>query len=337
MEINRTEFIEVLKIVRPGLADKELIEQSTSFAFNEGRITTYNDEISISHPLPSLNDLTGAVSSKELYELLEKIKNDTVEVDIDSNQLKLNSGRIKAGIVMDSQILLPLEEISADKEWIELPETFIEALKFTVYSCSSDISSPVITCIHIRGDMVESTDNIRLAQFRLDKKLPVESLLIPGKSIKDVINYSIKWISTDKSWAHFMTEKETIISCRIIEAKYPKTEHITDVQGDEIEFPSSVTDILSRAEVFSDRDHPLDEEVEVELSDRRITIKSKSDIGWFEESARFRYSGETISFIVHPTFLKNICQQKSTCIVSSNRLKFYSDNWEQIIALKEIS
>ena len=50
--MKKAELIKALEAVRPGLANKEMIEQSTSFAFMKDRVVTYNDEISISYPKP---------------------------------------------------------------------------------------------------------------------------------------------------------------------------------------------------------------------------------------------------------------------------------------------
>jgi len=38
MKINKKELKEALEIVKPGLANKEMIEQSTSFAFLKGKV-----------------------------------------------------------------------------------------------------------------------------------------------------------------------------------------------------------------------------------------------------------------------------------------------------------
>ena len=72
MKINKVELQEALEKVKPGLASRELIEQSTSFAFMGDRVVTYNDEISISHPVKNL-DVTGAVKAQTLYAFLNKI------------------------------------------------------------------------------------------------------------------------------------------------------------------------------------------------------------------------------------------------------------------------
>ena len=48
MKLNKADLQRALEIVKPGLANKEMIEHSTSFAFINGKVITYNDEISLS-------------------------------------------------------------------------------------------------------------------------------------------------------------------------------------------------------------------------------------------------------------------------------------------------
>jgi len=57
IKVNRVELKEALERVRPGLASKDIIDQATSFAFLKDRVVTYNDEISISHPVKGLASL----------------------------------------------------------------------------------------------------------------------------------------------------------------------------------------------------------------------------------------------------------------------------------------
>jgi DNA polymerase III sliding clamp (beta) subunit (PCNA family) len=334
MEVGTSELLKALKIVKPGLASREMLEQSTSFAFRDGRVITYNDSISISHPVPSLESFTGVVNSKELYALLDKINHQTIEITAEQNEIKLAAGRIKAGLTMAEEIRLPLDEIQSDKDWQPLPERFLEALKLTVYSCSNDASIPALTCIHITSDMVESSDGIRLTQFTLDQSFHRSSILIVGRSAKELIAYPITSVSLDENWAHFLTEEGTNISCRVSVGKYPDTSKTSAVAGFEVHFPARLHNVLERAEVFAERDYSLDEEVEIELSENQVKIRSKSESGWFEETALLRYKGEPVRFVVHPAFLKEVCQHNNTCIVGKNRLKFYGEHWQHIIALR---
>ena len=44
--VNREAFLHQLESVQAGLSSKEMIEQSSCFAFIKGKVVTYNDEIS---------------------------------------------------------------------------------------------------------------------------------------------------------------------------------------------------------------------------------------------------------------------------------------------------
>ena len=71
--MKKSDILQALTIVKPGLSSKDVIEQANSFAFIDGRIITYNDELSISHPIPGLA-IEGAIKADVLYGLLSKIK-----------------------------------------------------------------------------------------------------------------------------------------------------------------------------------------------------------------------------------------------------------------------
>jgi len=86
MKIEKSKLQEALRIVEPGLAEKEIpyLEQSKSFAFVGGKIITYNDEISISHPIEGWGDIEGVIQAKKLYDLLSKLS--AKELDIFINK-----------------------------------------------------------------------------------------------------------------------------------------------------------------------------------------------------------------------------------------------------------
>jgi len=108
LKINKSNLQKALEIVKPGLASKELIEQATSFAFINGCVITYNDEISISHPVDGL-ELEGAIQAEKLYSILTKLKTDEIEVTINDKEIILQSGKSKIGLTLQSEIKLPLD------------------------------------------------------------------------------------------------------------------------------------------------------------------------------------------------------------------------------------
>jgi DNA polymerase III sliding clamp (beta) subunit (PCNA family) len=320
--MKKQDLLTALEIVKPGLASREIIEQTNSFAFIAGRVVTYNDEISLSHPVEGL-DITGAVQAEELYQLLRKIKKEDIEITVTDNEITLNAGKAKAGLVLQQEIKLPLQEVDTHSDWHKLPEAFAKALRFAVAACSHDSSQPILKSVHVnQKGYVEGSDNFRVTRYTLAKRMPVKTFLIPATSVREVIKLNPTEVAEGTGWIHFRTAAGTTLSCRVYEETFPDTTPFLSVEGAEINFPKTITDILERAEVFA---HDLD--VDVKLVANRITISSKSDTGWFKEEANTVYDGEDIEFSVTPGLLKDILTETQHCTYNGNVLKFTGENW----------
>jgi DNA polymerase III sliding clamp (beta) subunit (PCNA family) len=324
-----------LEKVRPGLSAKELIQQSTSFCFLEGNVVTYNDELSISSPVPNL-EITGAVQATELYQLLKKLKQDDLELTVTENEIQLTSGKTKAGLTLQTEIKLPLSEVERKSKWKTLPENFKDALRFAVTSCSRDMSKPVLTCVHVNAEgFIEGCDNYRVARWTLEAEFPTGTFLIPQSSVLELLKLDPVKVALDSGWVHFITEDKTTMSCRIIDNKFPDTGKLFGVSGVEITLPEGISDVLDRAMVFSKRDTVLDEAITIILEKNKLRIESKSETGWFkEEVPNDSYKGEELKFDVTPSLLKSILSETNVFEHCKNRLKFSGANWVYIVSLR---
>ena len=86
MKLNRNELLDCLNIVRPAIASKEVIEQTTCFIFQAGQVITYNDEVAIHAALPEGFEVEGAIPAKELLNILNRFKGDEVEFTPEENE-----------------------------------------------------------------------------------------------------------------------------------------------------------------------------------------------------------------------------------------------------------
>jgi len=335
MEIKKSELKKALEIVKPGLANKELIEQSTSFAFMGDRVVTYNDDISISHPIPGL-ELTGAVKAEKLYQLLEKLKEEDITIEVSESEIVLKSGRAKAGLTLQAEIKLPLEEeIAYAEKWKKLPGGFLAAVSMAKSSCSRDNSRPVLTCVHVRKDgAIEASDSLRIMKMQLPEKMPLENFLLPSSAATIMVGLKPTHIAKGNGWVHFKTKEETVLSCRIFADKFPETENWLAVKGTKVTFPKEINGVLERAGVFAKRDHLLDETVSITLDDKRVKIRGEAEDGWFEESARITYTGTPLTFYITPYLIKSILSVTQEGILSDGMLKFEKDDWEYVSMLK---
>lgn len=334
-KIKTSHLKNALEIVKPGLANKEIIEQSTHFAFMNGRVCTYNDEISISSPVPGF-DATGAVWAEELYQLLSKTKKDEIEMVITDTEVQLKSGRGKASLILKQEIKLPLEEVGKINDWEPLPKDFLQFLPFAIHACSNDMSQPLLTCVHVKENgVIEASDRFRIAKCQLFDEMPTDNFLLPATSAAQVIRLKPTHIAKGEGWIHFKAEeKDAIISCRIFNDKFPDMTPHLKVTGNKITFPKTMRDMIDRATVFSKRDHFLDERITIALTEKRITVKSESDTGKYEEPANMKYAGKDFAFSITPYLLKEILGRTQNCIVGKDRLKFEDEGWEYICMLR---
>ena len=335
MKINKMDLQNALEKVKPGLAGKEIIEQSTSFAFMGDRVVTYNDEISISHPVKDL-DVTGAIKAQSLYAFLSKIKRDEIILEWEENQVVIKAGRSKAGLVLEQEIKLPVEEVGEIGKWKKLPPGFLEALRFCYPCCSKDMSRPILTCVYISGKEMQASDSFQIVKYQLEKKIPVKPFLLPASAAHELVKYDVKEIAEGSGWYHFKTEDGTIFSSRVFDGEFPNIAKFLKFDGVEIAFPKTSIQALDRAQVFAKNSDfaGIMATVEVEVSKDQIKFASKDESGWFEETIKTSYKGDKIKFITGVGFLINLLtHSNSSCVYGENRIKFNGENWTHVIAV----
>ena len=338
MKIDRKHMLEVLQAVKPGLASKEVIEQSTSFIFTDGRVMTYNDEIAISHPLDI--DLEGAVIAKEFFNLLSKLHDEEVDVSTTKSELAVKGKKNKAGIKLELKTNIDeiIGVLGKVKKWNALPASFTQGLGFCLFSTGKDMTRALLTCIHCSGNSMMSSDDVRITLFEMGKKADMPAINIPATAAYELKSFEPIEYSTTKGWAHFKSKGGAVFSCRILEDAYAKEKIMSLVEkaikGDSISLPNGLSDALERAGIFStsmDIKTIVDNRVRVTLDEGTMTIRGEGNSGWFEETNRIRYKGDLVEFDINPTFLQSILPHTNEVILNQRTLCFQSDDFTHVI------
>ena len=334
MKINKAELIAALEVVKPGIKSQDTVEQATAFAFINGRVVTYNDNISLSHPVKDL-ELEGAVQAKELYDILKKMKGDEIEFEAEDNAIIFKSGRAKAGLTLSEEIRMPLEEIGDIEKWKKLPEDFAHFLKFAMATCVKDLARPMLVGVHVRKDgYMESSDNQRVTLCELGEEMPTDNFILPAVACKEVIKLKPTRIAAGDGWIHFKNKAGSVLNCRILEDKFPDVNRFLDFEGLEITFPSSMIEVIDRAAVFAQQEDVLKEEMEIILKKNRVTVKAQNDSGWFEEAVNIKYTEDPFSFLIIPYLLRDILKEGNSCTVGDKMLQFEGAGWKYASVLK---
>lgn len=352
MRINRTKLHQALMIVRPGLgpasSSKEILSQSTSFAFMGGMVITYNDRLCIQYPVPEI-DFDGAVKAEELYGLLSRLKREEINLELNGSEVLVECGRVNAGLKLEEEIHLPIKkEIGHIKGWKKIPDPdlFNKHVKFAMQTCSSDQTRGKLTTVNIKKDgIVQGTDGYRLVQC-VDKnnKMPFDDFLLPADLAVEVIKLKPVEIVVGKNWIHFKNEQGIIISCRTIGEDYIDQKIFRSVfvmdSDQRITFPRRVDDMLEVTRQFAKRDFVFDEQIYIEIKNGKLLMKAqREDTGsWVEEKATIK-TDLNISFHITPVLFEDILKETRECVLDSKltKAKFYHEDeyssWEYVVML----
>lgn len=325
MEIDRAKLLTALEKVAPGLAPSENIAQSASFVFSNGKVFAYNDEIAVGH-LVDL-DVEGAVSSKELLALLGKLKSETVEMKVSNNELLINNKKIKSGITMEKEILLPIEQLSVafGADMYGLPDKFMKGIKICLTSCASDSESIILSNVHMKNEYLESCDNYQMTRFDMGEDSQ-EDVLIPAAACKYLIHYEVNQYHLTDGWIHFSDGGDLIFSCRVIEDEYPDLDSFLKVKGNTITLPKQLNEIMDRSNIFNSR-------VQINILKNWCKVRAESDTGWIEEKVRIKEKRD-IDFSINSQMLQTILKISNELTVGKQSLKFEMGDFVHVIALE---
>lgn len=333
---NRKNLHAILSAVQPGLSSREIIEQSTCFIFNKGQVLTYNDEIAVSHPIDL--ELEGAVQAKELMKLLEKMKDEEIEIETTESEMIVWGMNSETGIKLETKTNVDaiVEVLGKMKGWKDIHEKFWDNVSFCLFSTGRDVTKPLLTCVSCTEKHIMSTDEIRITVCDLDKS-GVANLNIPASAMHTLLSYHPTEIALSKGWAHFKNESGAIFSCRTMEGDYPNEKILSiidNIKGDEVSLPTDLVDALERAGIFatsSDQKVASAHRVQIEINNNKLTVRGEGQKGRHKEVSRLRYKGPSLEFEINPDFLRDILKHATNMIVGDRALRFEGENFVHVI------
>jgi DNA polymerase III sliding clamp (beta) subunit (PCNA family) len=335
MQVKKTELLDALRAIKPAIASKEIIDQSTHFVFQKGEVRSYDDRVSINSEF-DYNGPSFAIKADEFFKLISSLTSEKIELDLDGdNKLKLKCGKTKATLNVDYQVKLPDIDLPQDDDWIDLPSDFTASLKFSLFSVGKNASKPALTCICVEDNTIWSSDNDRLTKTQMESGIDdPNGMLIPGEAAKKLILYSPNGYYIDKSWIHFINDFNVIFSCRRVDVEYPDLEPFLKIKGSTVKLPETIIHSIERASIMSVDDFETDRFITVTATGGKILIKGKGPLGSIEESLKVEFDDE-FAFNIHPQHFIEILQLMNELTVSEkgNSILFKGKKFSHVISL----
>jgi len=313
-QVSREDFLRALEEVKPGLSQRDILEQSAAFAFTKGRVWTFNDEVCCSAVSGLPPDFTGVVRAKLLLDMVRKADDETLTVTDDGQEFRVNGKKWRGGFARDSEVLLDLKKVPkpAKEDWFPVAPDLCEAIQLVQECAGKDQQQFVYTCVHLHPKWVEASDNNQLARFRVNTGLK-ESVLVRRDSIKFVPTYDITRMAVHDNWVHFRASNATVISITRFADKFYDLTAMLDGKGVPVQLPKTLSDLALRAKTVSDETE--EDQIKVKLLPGKVLISARCDGGWFEAGQAAKYSGPQFSFLVSPKMLQSLVDKYPDCSV----------------------
>jgi hypothetical protein len=338
------ELKKVLEIVKPGLANRDVLEQATSFIFHQGRVYSFNDQVAVIAPFELGAD--GAVNSN-IYAFASKLKPDAeITLETINNELRFVSGRSKAGVVIEADIKLPLEEeLKPPEEWYPLPGNFLSSVKSCLFSAAKSGNAPILTCVHIFGDFIETCDEYRITRYVLDEAVVNKDSNGNPKDANGIKVVARNLIALpagrpteygfNESWMQFRNPDTGLIYCvRMVDGQYPDLEELLECIGAEIEFPKELNEALDWSAVPTDDAKKFEQKVHITIGKGLMSFRGEGLESWATQDIRFRYTGEPIKFSAHPEFLKEMSKLAQKVTIGANSLRIDGGNFVHVVSFE---
>lgn len=331
MEISRKELLSVLESVKPGVASKDANDSMAYFLFSGTDVVTYNDKISIQHPFKTPFSLF--VKASDLHKIMSRLTEDKIIATEKGNKLNIKCKTMIANLstIQDDEISERIANVHKSlkgSKWAKLPENFCDSISLCAFFASTQESDQTLTCVHVNGSDCISSDNKRISHAVLDS--PLKTMFVKASEIKNLIAIHPVKYAISKAWLHFKNEDGCIFSIRKMDGKFPEFLPFFDFDGTEINLPQDILEGMDIASIFAEDSDPS---INIKISKGNIIISVKSDAGTIQHRSKIDYDGDDISFIINPSFLKQMMTHSSSIIVAKDKARLETDNFRLVTAL----
>lgn len=333
LRIEREKLLNLLESVRPGLSAREIIDQSSCIIFNNKRIQTFNGEVACSARSPL--KMTGAVQAAPLLDILGKLTDEVIEVEIVEGKFLIKCKQEDVWVRTENEVLLPIDKVEKPGEWIPLHEEFSEAVRLTHQCAGKDETEFANTCVHIHPKWVEAFDTYQFARYRLKTGVE-ESVLVRSTSIKHIASLDMTQMSVTGAWLHFKNASGLIVSCMRCLEEYTDLSPILKAErGHPMNLPKGLVQAAERADVFSSDTQQEENLISISLKPGRLKLEGIGISGGYRRRRKIAYKGEPLSFMISPELLIEITKKHNEVLITQDHMRVDSPSWHLVICLSQ--
>lgn len=322
--VSKDQFLNALELAKPGLAVKEVLEQSLCFVLKDGLIISYNDETSVRVPSGLPKEILGAVLANPLLEALRKVEADHLRVAVDEEAISLSWKRATITQALESDIRLPVNAVKPPGAWKALHKDFAEAVHLVQQCVGKDETKTALVCIYVTEGHVEGSDGYQACKWKLKTGVS-EPMLLRKSSVSTLSTLGVTEISEGNEWVHFKSPRGAVLSCRRYQEEYPSEKHAPYFlqEGVRVQLPEKIKEACELADVYS-KEHADHNLVRVDLkpgSPGKVIVTGEGLTGKVKQVMACNWSGEPVSFMIAPQVLTEIVGQHKEVQINDDIIK----------------
>ncbi len=326
--MKRSELLNVLESVKPGVASKDIVEAMTYFYFSGDSIITYNDKISIQHPLKT--DFSLFVKANDLYRIISKLSASDVILSQKGDKFNIKAKTMNANlaVIQDEEIIVRIKNVQQSlkgAEWQKIPDNFCNSISLCAFAASTQESEQSLTCVHVDGNDCLASDNMRIAHAIMDESM--DEMFIKASEIKNLNAINPTDYAVTKSWLHFKNADKCIFSIRKVDAKFPDFLPFFDFEGTKVVLPKNIIEGMDITSIFADDVIPL---INLNFENDVCIVSVESDSGNIKHRSKIDYAGKAINFSVNPNFLKEMMTHTSSIIITNDKARLETESFSLV-------
>lgn len=328
--MNREQLLKTLQAVSPGVARKEMIEQSTCFIFKDGHVISYDDEVSVRVKIDL--GFEGAVPAEPFIALLSRLPDEEVKVVNKDDSVQIRGKGKRGTIKKQQEITLPVDNMPKPGKMKKLPKDFGKVISAVSSSASRDMTRPILTAVSIATEGADATDNFQITQMDFESDCPAEFLL-PASQAPIIARYNPTHVAAAKGWVHFKNKEGVVFSCRTITGDFPDLSDALGIKGVKVKLPKLTGDALDRTGIFLDAEFDQDRYISITIEEGKMRILSSGSKGSLEEVMKVKYKGKPVSFSVHPQLLSSALSLLRDVVIGKGALLLEGERFSHAVRL----
>jgi hypothetical protein len=309
MLIKRNDFLDVLKLVKPGIGEIDLSGLPKMVIFENGWVRSLNERLGISYKFET--SIEGCLPFDQLYQALKLLKTNGVAIASNGERVVFECGFSELSLKLFRPEPYRIENNLDDVKWHPVPPSLLEGLKLSLLS-AEDFEVGRLSGVVIANNLIVSSDNYRVSQYEMEQTISTDPIRLKTIAVKALLKMSKSFdlVGVSEEWLHLKNDSLIVSLKRMSATEYPLGDILTifdHESTDSYELPAHLEQYIDRAALFAGIGvGELNFGVQIILRSEKGHLIVEGGKGLGKLSSKLPWDGYIPRIIISPETLKKL-------------------------------